>query len=265
MKLDYPKNTFTAGINYLIEGVRLLPNKTLRAYILVPILVNCVLFVVLSSFLLSYFWNVVDSGNSFIPEWLQPWVAPFAWFVWFLVGVLFLIIYAYSFNIITNIIAAPFYGKLSEVTQKILTGESIPDESVSHMLARVTSREFSKLFYFLGRGTMVILVMVLVSFIPIVQSLAPLIGIAWGAWSMSIQYTDYPADNQQIPFPIMRNRLWAHSGSSLGFGGGVMLCSVVPFLNIFAMPAAVIGGTIYWLNELQDHSTVKLEDVSEEE
>lgn len=254
MKKNYPSNSFTAGVGYLFEGFRLLGNKKLRTYILVPIIVNCLLFIALSSFLLSYFWAVVESGNSFIPEWLQPWVAPFAWFVWFLVGVLFLIVYAYSFNIITNFIAAPFYGKLSEATQKLVANEDIPEESLSHMLFRVFSRECSKLFYFLGRGFLVILVMVLVSFIPIVQSLAPLIGIAWGAWSMAIQYADYPADNHQIPFPEMRNGLWQRSGSSLGFGSAVMFCSVLPFVNIFAMPAAVIGGTIYWLNELQSNT-----------
>ncbi len=251
MIAEQPLNSFSSGINYLIQGLRLLPNPKLRKYILIPILVNCLLFVALSSLLLGYFWSIVDSGNSFIPEWLQPWIAPFAWFVWFLVGVLFLIVYAYSFNIITNFIAAPFYGKLSEVTQKLLTGEDIPDEALGKMLLRVFSREFSKLFYFLGRGLMVILVMILVSFIPVIQSLAPLIGLAWGAWSMSIQYADYPADNHQIPFPAMRNQLWTKSRSSLGFGGAVMLCSVVPFVNILAMPAAVTGGTIYWLNELR--------------
>lgn len=251
MNSDYSGNSFTTGLNYLVEGLRLLGNKKLRPYIVVPILVNCLLFIVLTSFLLNYFWSVVESGNSFIPEWLQPWVAPFAWFVWFLVGVLFLIVYAYSFNIITNFIAAPFYGKLSEVTQKLLTGEDIPEEKIGMMLLRVFSRECSKLFYFMGRGLLVILVMVLISFIPIIQSLAPLIGLAWGAWSMSIQYTDYPADNHQIPFPEMRNCLWKRSRSSLGFGGAVMAGSVIPFVNIFAMPAAVTGGTLYWLNELR--------------
>lgn len=252
MNYNQPSNSFTSGAGYLIQGARLLSNKQLRPYILVPILVNCALFVVLSSFLLSYFWNLVESGNTLIPEWLHPWVAPFAWFVWFLVGVLFLIVYAYSFNFITNFIAAPFYGKLSEVTQKLISGEDIPDESIGRMLLRVFSRECSKLFYFLGRGCLIVLVMILVMFIPFVNSLAPLIGLFWGAWSMAIQYTDYPADNHQVPFPTMRNLLWRRSRSSLGFGGAVIGCSIIPLVNILAMPAAVIGGTIYWLNELQE-------------
>ena len=250
--LDYPRNSVAAGVNYLIAGIRLLGNRKLRPYILIPIFVNCVLFIVLTSVLLSYFWSVVENSNSLIPEWLQPWVAPFAWFVWFLVGVLFLILYAYSFNFITNFIAAPFYGKLSEVTQKLLTGDDIPDEPLGKMLVRVLSRELSKLFYFLGRGFLVILIMILIMFIPIVQSLSPLIGIAWGVWSMAIQYTDYPADNHQVPFPDMRNQLWKRSRSCLGFGSAIMACSVIPFINIFIMPAAVIGGTIYWLNELKE-------------
>lgn len=233
----------------MYEGAKLLTHPKLRIYIVVPIIVNCVLFIVLSTLLLSYFWTIVESGNSFIPEWLQPWVEPFAWFVWALVAVLFLIIYGYSFNVITNFVAAPFYGMLSEATHKILTGQALPDEHLGKMLVRVFSRECSKLLYFLGRGFLIILVMILVSLIPVVQVLAPAIGLFWGAWSMAIQYADYPADNHQIPFPDMRNSLWSRLRSSIGFGGAVMGCSVIPIINIFAMPAAVTGGTIFWLNE----------------
>lgn len=262
MNHNQAQNSFASGLSYLAQGARLLKNKELRRYILVPVLINCVLFIALSSFLLHYFWSLVGSGNTLIPEWLQPWVAPFAWFVWFLVGVLFLIIYAYSFNFITNIIAAPFYGKLSEVTQKLIAGESIPQESTGKMLLRVFSRECSKLIYFLGRGFLVVLVMILIMFIPVINSLAPLIGLVWGAWSMAIQYTDYPADNHQVPFPIMRDLLWRHSRSSLGFGGAVIGCSIIPVVNIFAMPAAVIGGTIYWHNELRQTQQAKAESAN---
>lgn len=235
----------------MLAGAKLLTNPKLRPYVLVPLLVNCLLFVVITSVVLTYFWAVVESGNSFVPEWLQPWIAPFAWFVWFLVAVLFLILYGYSFNVITNFIAAPFYGLLAEAAYKLLSGRNLPAESILHLLLRVFSREFSKLFYFLGRGFLVILLMLLISFIPIVQGLAPIIGILWSAWSMAIQYVDYSADNEQVPFPEMRNCLWRRSRSSLGFGSAVMLSSVIPIVNIFAMPAAVAGGTIYWLEELR--------------
>lgn len=68
---------------------------------------------------------------------------------------------------------------------------------------------------------------------------------------MSIQYVDYSADNHQTEFVTLRKMLRKRRYSSVGFGGTVMLCSMVPVLNIIAMPAAVIGGTLFWVNEIK--------------
>ena len=252
MPIDGKNNNVITGARYMYEGARLLIHPKLRMYTLVPLVVNCVLFIVLTSVLLNYFWTIFNEGSSWIPESIQPWVAPFAWFVWFLVGVLFLIVYGYSFNVITNIVAAPFYGLLAEAAEKVLTGQEPPQETLGHMLLRVFGRELSKLLYFFARGILVILVMILLSLIGITAPFAPLIGMLWGAWCMAIQYADYPADNHQIPFSRTRLALWNRMGSTLGFGSCLMTCSVIPIVNIFAMPAAVTGGTIFWLKELKD-------------
>jgi CysZ protein len=37
--------------------------------------------------------------------------------------------------------------------------------------------------------------------------------------------------------------------TSLGFGGFVQLGMMVPILNFIMMPVAVIGATIYWVEE----------------
>lgn len=69
---------------------------------------------------------------------------------------------------------------------------------------------------------------------------------------MTIQYSDYAADNNQIHFRYLRKKLRKRIYSSIGFGGTVMGCSMIPFINIVAMPVAVIGGTLFWINELKD-------------
>lgn len=230
-----------------MQGVKLIWHPSLRVYILVPLIVNCVLFIVLTSSMLSYLSGTIDGVMSDLPGWL----APLAWIAWTVIGVLLLIIYGYSFNMITNILAAPFYGLLAEKAETLLTGVPLPQESLSEMIPRVFSREFSKLVYFLLRGILVTLVIILVATIPLIGIIAPLLGLAWGAWSMTVQYSDYPADNHQRDFKILRKKLWNKMFSSFGFGGMVMACSIVPILNIFAMPAAVVGGTIFWLNELK--------------
>lgn len=251
MLSSFRNNCFFSGARYLFAGAKLIWHPKLRIFILVPLVINCVLFMVLTTTLWEYFWSTVSNGTSFIPESIRPWIEPFAWFVWFILAALLLVIYGYSFNVITNIIAAPFYGMLAEATEKVIRGVGPPEESRLKLLLRVFPREFSKLLYFLERGILVILVMVLIGFIPLVQSLVPLLGLAWGAWSMAIQYADYPADNHQISFSTTRHTLWQQKKSSLGFGSAIMVCSFIPIINIFAMPAAVAGGTLYWLNELE--------------
>jgi CysZ protein len=269
LKIDFPGNRFSIGVHYMVEGIRLLWHPRLRKYILVPLLVNCIIFFTLTFFLFGYIIAIAKGGEAYISELVDSLPAVieypikvalgiFKWLAWIIGGALFLIIYGYSFNVITNFIAAPFYGFLAAETEKIVTGQSPPDEPFGKMMARVFSREFSKLFYFFGRGLIILLLIILISLIPILNLLAPLlipvISMLWSAWSMSIQYADYAADNHQVPFSDMRDCLWKRRRSCYGFGGCIMACSIIPIVNIFAMPAAVTGGTLYWLNEIKELS-----------
>jgi CysZ protein len=38
----------------------------------------------------------------------------------------------------------------------------------------------------------------------------------------------------------------------MGFGGLVALCASVPVVNFFVVPAAVVGATILWVEELRE-------------
>lgn len=242
------KNNIASGIYYFREGLRLIWSPELRLYLVVPLLVNCALFFILTGLFVFYFHDFVEGLMGVLPGFLEP----LAWIVFFITGVLAIIVYGYSFNVITNIVAAPFYGMLAANTEKILTGVSPPDESTGTMIRRTLWRELEKLLYFFKRGIIVILVVMLLATIPIINLFAPaLIGLAWAAWSMSIQYTDYSADNHQLAFKPLRQCLWKKKFSSLGFGGFTVLCSVIPVINIIAMPVAVVGGTLFWLRELK--------------
>ncbi|WP_075187299.1 sulfate transporter CysZ [Teredinibacter haidensis] len=250
-----PRNNLITGANYFFEGVKLLWHPQLRAYTLVPLVVNIILFAILTSVLISYLGMFSDGFAIEVTDWLRPAVD----FLLALLGVilvaLILIIYAYSFNVITNLIAAPFYGLLAEKAEEILSGKKPPPEPLSHMIPRVLKREIKKLLYFIFRGLLVMLIMLLIGLvIPFGGFLAPLIGLGWSAWCMTIQYADYPADNNRCSFTRVRTKLSSSLYSSFGFGGMITACSVIPILNIFAMPAAVTGGTIFWLNELSDES-----------
>lgn len=245
-----PSNNLSSGAAYFFTGVRMLARPELRKYILIPLLVNVFIFVGLTALVIQNF-DSFTSVNWHLPEWLAFLEKTLKWVAWLLLVVVVIIGYGYTFNIITNIIAAPFYGLLAQKTEALLTGEPVDDEPLLRMIPRTIGREIKKLFYFLTRGVFILLLMVLLGTVPLLNFSVPLLGTLWSAWCMAIQYVDYAADNHQSDFRRLRKKLRKQKYSSLGFGGTVMGCSMIPLVNIVAMPAAVVGGTVYWTRELR--------------
>lgn len=250
MHSELSHNSLLSGARYFVRGLGLLLHPKLRWFVLVPIAINCVLFVGLTTLLLQYVGQLAD-WHLPLPEILQFLEKTLKWVAWFLIVVVLLIAYGYSFNIITNILAAPFYGVLSQRVEELVTGNPVDDEPLIKMIPRTMIRELKKLLYFITRGLFVFLVMLLLGLTFILNFLVPVVGTLWSAWSMAIQYVDYAADNHQTDFAVLRKMLRKRRYSSIGFGGAVMACSIVPFFNIIAMPAAVIGGTLFWVNEIK--------------
>ncbi|MEC8428070.1 MAG: sulfate transporter CysZ [Pseudomonadota bacterium] len=241
-------NNLVNGLHYLSQGAQLMLRPELRLFILVPLLVNLALFVAITGILIQQFGGAIDWMLDFLPGWLDF----LSWILWTLFSLLLLLVYGYSFSILTNLIAAPFYGLLAEKTEALITGQAPPSEPLTQMIPRVMLRELRKLWYFLWRGALLTLAGFILSFIiPPFSVVMPVVMFIWGAWCMAIQYVDYPADNHQTPFPVLRDQLAGKKYSSLGFGGLVMGGTMLPIANIFILPIAVVGGTAFWLDELK--------------
>ncbi len=243
-------NRLSTGAAYFFRGVRLMLKPELRPYILVPLLVNCVLFFGLTYALFSSIDHFMQWDIN-LPAWLEILEKTLKWVAWILIVALLVISYGYAFNVITNIIAAPFYGLLAQKTEALVAGTQPADEPLLHLIPRVTLRELQKLLYFIVRGIFIFLFLLLLGTVPILNFTVPVVGAVWGAWCMAIQYCDYPADNHQMSFARLRKTLRKSLFSSLGFGGTVMGISMIPIINIIAMPAAVTGGTLFWIDDLR--------------
>ncbi len=235
------------AIDYFLEGARLISQPGMRKFILIPLLVNVLIFFVVT----AYLWNVFGDVFEQILAWSPDWLDWFAWLLWPLVAFVFLIVYGYSFNIITNFIAAPFFGLLAEKIETQLTGTAPPDEPWSQLIPRTLQREAVKLWYFISRGALVFIIFVMLFFIPGANLLGVLIATLWSCWCMAIQYSDYPADNHQLSFRELRRRLNSQQLTSFSYGGIILLGSMVPILNIIVTPIAVAGATIYWVREVK--------------
>lgn len=266
------------GVDALMRGARLLTRRELRPFIIVPLLINLVLFVAITAMMISQLGGLADYLGSLLSHtpvntenmsWWESimargaaWAANvFEWLAWIIalaVLLLFFFVYGYLFGIITNIIAAPFNGFLAEKVEEILTGRPPPPEPLGRMVWRTLGRELRKLRYFIGWGLVILVIALFTSWTVFVPAV---LGALWGAWCMAIQYVDYPLDNHQRPFDELKRVLLRRKLTTLGFGGVVMLAKMVPILNIFVMPAAVAGGTALWIERLRregDPGTDKL-------
>jgi CysZ protein len=114
-------------------------------------------------------------------------------------------------------------------------------------IPRGIGRELRKLLYYLPMALGVLVI----SFIPGLQALSPFLWFILGAWMMSLQFIDYPMDNHRLPFNDVKEACASRRLSSLGFGAVVAFVASVPLLNFIVIPAAVIGATLMWCQELR--------------
>ncbi len=236
-----------SALEYFLAGARLIMQPGLRRFIFIPLLANVAIFILLTLLLINRFQEAFSALQAITPTWLE-WLT---WVLWPLLSLLFLVVYGYSFNLITNLIAAPFFGILAGKLEQQLTGVAPPDEPWGQLIPRTLKRELVKLWYFVSRGALVFLLFIALFFIPGANLLGIFIATLWSCWCMAVQYADYPADNHQTGFRPLRRALNRQGLTSYSYGGLILLGSMIPVVNIFVTPIAVAGATRYWVAELR--------------
>jgi CysZ protein len=238
------RGNLARGATYLTRGAALLKHPSLRAFVVVPLALNMLIFGALLALGFSYISDLMDAMLSRIPAWLEF----IKWILWPLIVISVSLIAGYFFTSVALIIASPFNALLAEKAEELITGKPVNSlEGFGAALAsipRSVVRELLKLLYYVPMALLVLLL----SFIPGVGAVAWLL---LGAWMMSIQFVDYPMDNHQLSFAEVKRAVRAHRLSSLGFGGLVALCTAIPLVNFFVVPAAVVGATLLWCEELK--------------
>jgi len=236
---------FVRGAGYLTEGARLMRHPSLRPFVIIPLAINILIFGSLMWLGFSAISDLMDSMLSSIPEWLSF----IQWILWPIIVITVSLVAGYLFTTVALIIASPFNNLLAEKAEELITGKPVDSlEGLGAALAALPSsvvRELGKLLYYVPMALLALLLSVL---IPGVGTLAWLL---LGAWMMSIQFVDYPMDNHQLSFTDVKQAVRKRRLSSLGFGGLVALCTAIPIVNFFVVPAAVVGATLLWCKELQ--------------
>lgn len=238
------KNSVVDGINDLITGFQLAFKPGIRLYVLLPLLVNVLLFSAGTMWLAEYFGGWLDSYLGRLPEWLQ-FLRGLLWAVFVIAVMLFAY---YAFTVIARLIAAPFNSLLAERVEQELRGYPLNfEESIISMVFRSVRREMVKLLYMLPRLAMVILISAILFFIPGLNALIPLLWFVFGAWILALEYLDYNVDNHGKPYRHSKKLAQSQRQRALGLGGCIALLTSFPLINLVIMPVAVCAGTAWWV------------------
>ncbi|MBK1694231.1 sulfate transporter CysZ [Chromatium weissei] len=234
-----------SGAGYLFHGMWLITRPGLRRFVLIPLLINILVFIAAIYVGVKQFETLILQLHSSVPSWLQ-WLD---WLLWPLFIALLFIVVFYSFSLVANLIAAPFNSLLAEKVELFLTGQPlVQGNEGTQLLADLfpTFRdELGKIIYALLWAIPFLLLL----FVPVI---GPLLWFLYTAWMLAVEYADYPMGNHGVKFAELRQRLRQRRGLSLSFGSAVAITGMIPIINFILMPSAVAGATTMWVRELKN-------------
>ena len=233
-----------SGFFLPFQGLRLVFSRGLRRFVLVPLLVNLVIFSTLAILGAHYFEGVI---NAWLPA--EGWMSYLRWLLWLLFALAYVLILFFGFTLLANLIAAPFNSLLAARVEQKLTGAPPPEDptSVLKTLAPALASEIGKMFYLITRAVPLLILML----IPGLNVVASLGWLIFGAWFLAVEYGDYPMANHTVAPAEQRRHLRSRRFKSLAFGTGIAVMMLIPLLQFAAMPAAVAGATRYWVDDLK--------------
>ena len=232
-----------SGTHYLWQGFSLITKPKLRLFVVIPLLINFLLFFALIAVSIHYFHAFIAWIDHLLPSWLE-WLNGL---LWLLLAISLGLVMIFCFTTLANTIGAPFYSVLASKVELYLTNKPVAEDSWSDTIKdipRTLKREWEKLMYFIPRAILCLILF----FVPIIQIAASVIWFLFNAWILAIQYLDYPADNHKISFKAFLAILSKHRMPVLGFGVWITILSFIPIVNCFLLPAAVAGSTAMWID-----------------
>jgi CysZ protein len=233
------------GAACFLRGLSLLGRPRIRRYALAPFLVSAVVFAALAWFTATRFTDLVDFLLAQVPAWLQ-WIEWLLWIVFTLLagGLVF-----FTFVLVVGIVGAPFHSYLAEAVEEHLTGTRAPAAPFTRAVLQLPGTmldELKKVFYAL----LLAIPFLLLFLVPVVNIAAPVLWFLFCAWITAFSYADYTMSNHGLKLADIRRMLRRRRFLALGFGSVAFLALMTPILNLLAVPAAVCGGAVLWVEEL---------------
>jgi CysZ protein len=254
-KQGRPRGVF-AGLRYPWRGARFVyfEHKGLMRFWLPPVLITCALLIAAVYGALSLHAGVSEAlwstpGGSGFAASLQRFAhGLFEW----LVALVLLAVGVVAVALLSSVIAAPFNDALSEAVESIECGRAAPRFSLRGALrdvVRGVALEALKLAGYAGVMLGLFLVGLLLPGVGTV--LQSVVSAGLTALFLALDHVDWAASRAGLDARARLAFARRNLPTMLGFGAGVWVLLLLPFVNLLFMPAAVAGGTLLFL-ELGD-------------
>ncbi|MBN20672.1 MAG: hypothetical protein CL678_05225 [Bdellovibrionaceae bacterium] len=235
-KLSFPRiQSLWFGLKIpFLAGRIIVKDRTLLLLSLIPIALTIALYIYVIG-------GVQNWATAQMSEYYRIWGwDPQGWVVWIaslITQLILIIVGALTFAFTSSIIASPFNDLLAEKTESRSTPIMTPsDQSGFKHQVRLIFIDLAKTVAAGGAGILAIIL----SWVPFVNFVA----FAIAFLLIAFQYVSYPQTRRGVPLKRGVRFLWDYFYVCVGFGATVTFLFSLPFVASFALPMAVVGGTL---------------------
>jgi CysZ protein len=236
-----PLTRFSKGFFYPFRGGKFLGrHPRLWKYVLIPFLINLLVFSLAIYFGLDFFNHTVVGMIPSGEAWY--WVALY-YLAWVIAVLMTMVLVFFSFTVVGNLIASPFNDLLSERTEEAVMGSASGEPFRWSAVGRILLDESKKMAVFI----LLMLLLLLLNLIPGFGTLAySILSFLLTAFFLVIEYTGYIFGRKGGRFTDQRRFIRGRRFMAFGFGVGVLCLLAIPLLQFFCIPFAVVGATLLW-------------------
>lgn len=231
---------FIQGLSYPILALSLLRSRAVRRFVLLPVLINALLFAaLLVGGIIAYphlFDAFVTSAEGFWADLLQWLIFPF-------VLSALLVIFFFTFVLVGTVVAGPFLEPISRRVETEVLGAPAADEDRGIVRETIYSVTQAGGMLLLGLASLLIILPLTICF-PFAAPFAFLLA----SWVAAVEYLDSSLARKRYPLRGKLGFVLRNKAITLGFGVSIQALLLVPGLNLLVLPLGAVAGTILYLD-----------------
>lgn len=233
-------------------------NLGLSRYFLIPLSINILIFGAGTWAFIHYYSDLLGVLVSNPEVWYQ-YILYYA--VAVALGLLFALFLVFGFTIVGNLIASPFLDVLSERTEERLTDKKIDEPFSFKVLAGDVKAAVGNELKKIGIFILIQVILLLCNFIPVIGNIIYAVGSPiFVIYFLAFEYLDFTLSRKRMAFGEKWNFMKQNKGACMGMGASFFFTTIVPFVNFFVMPVAVIGATLLYHRIIGGPEEPKIEE-----